>query len=229
LTNFITFAVGMKDLCSHASDEEYNAISACEYFYPPPKKYAQFFQDYMSQAFLRFLSTNRIQSDTRLLNQLRRRLLKHAIRLAWMIHKFDLQCAGIDKDSNTRCEKRIAKVSDVVDFDCDHINPETKFDTVTKVLLSHSTAVVLINELNKCQLLCRWCHKQKSDMEISGRFQNNFRCSSDGEEVSNYKISQHKKILIEKGDTNIVQTTSSKKTLGIKRKFIQTTLSSKIT
>jgi 5-methylcytosine-specific restriction endonuclease McrA len=45
----------------------------------------------------------------------------------------------------------------------DHINPETKRDTISNMWTSNKEK--LQEELNKCQLLCRSCHLKKSQDE----------------------------------------------------------------
>ncbi len=50
------------------------------------------------------------------------------------------------------------------ELDFDHIDPDTKSFPVGKRLVSASWKV-LEEELNKCQLLCRICHKEKTYQE----------------------------------------------------------------
>lgn len=47
----------------------------------------------------------------------------------------------------------------------DHVQKDKKFKAVTELLTG--TIVLLLKEINKCQLLCYQCHKEKSKVDNS--------------------------------------------------------------
>lgn len=61
----------------------------------------------------------------------------------------------------TNCDK---KVSDYIPecFDFDHIDPTTKFMDVSDMVSSKYCIKKIDNEIQKCQLLCGYCHKLKT-------------------------------------------------------------------
>lgn len=54
-----------------------------------------------------------------------------------------------------------AQCGETSDLDFDHISPKTKTIEVTDLLDTHSWDSIL-QEMEKCQLLCKNCHKQKT-------------------------------------------------------------------
>ena len=57
----------------------------------------------------------------------------------------------------------LCKTSDDLQFD--HINPEEKKFTISDAIANNMSWVKLVEELDKCQLLCVHCHKQKTISE----------------------------------------------------------------
>lgn len=51
----------------------------------------------------------------------------------------------------------------------DHIDPSTKQEHVSEAIARHWSWARLVPELDKCQLLCRPCHIQKSVDNLDGR------------------------------------------------------------
>jgi hypothetical protein len=62
----------------------------------------------------------------------------------------------------------------------DHINPETKFNTISNMWTSNIE--LFLEELNKCQLLCHTCHLEKS--QVNGDYVRNKKSWEHG--VSGY-------------------------------------------
>jgi len=86
---------------------------------------------------------------------------------------------------------KCAQCGEQIDLQVDHINPNTKeFDVGKSWGVSADRMTI---ELTKCQLLCRSCHKRKSDSEATGphgtwgRYRNGkCRCVLCKEFVSSY-------------------------------------------
>lgn len=53
------------------------------------------------------------------------------------------------------------------ELEFDHIDPNIKSFEISKAIASHMAWQKLVTELDKCQLLCKDCHKIKSNKELS--------------------------------------------------------------
>ncbi len=67
---------------------------------------------------------------------------------------------------------KCVKCGSISNLEFDHINPNTKSFVLSR-LWSIKDKVKLQIEIDKCQLLCKVCHKIKTDKENSLRFKKN--------------------------------------------------------
>lgn len=57
--------------------------------------------------------------------------------------------------------------SSIDNLEFDHIDPKTKSFNISDAISNNKAWTKLVLELDKCQLLCHDCHKEKSDEEQS--------------------------------------------------------------
>lgn len=80
---------------------------------------------------------------------------------------------------------KCVKCGSVKSLEFDHIDPSTKFSTITKAQLLDGPLENLITEVDKCQLLCSPCHKLKTRLnrEITSGGQNKILNPKHGTQV----------------------------------------------
>jgi hypothetical protein len=151
--NIISLSFSWRRLC--ANEEECQLLlGAAEYLLiTPPIEYQELIQTFLGITLINLMHSLRKDATHQ---WIRTTILKQSIKLLWMIHKFNCQCA------TPNCLNKINKAQDVNSFDCDHLNPEEKTLCISSLVISNYAPITLIQELDKCQLLCITCHRVKS-------------------------------------------------------------------
>ncbi len=78
--------------------------------------------------------------------QLRHRVKIRSLLLAFLSDKHCLDCGE----------------NDPIVLDFDHMNPDTKFKKVSKMLSGHYGWDTILKEIEKCQIRCANCHRRKT-------------------------------------------------------------------
>ncbi len=81
------------------------------------------------------------------------------------------------------CERTVYP-DETMCFDFDHLNPSTKFMNISQMISNHHSNEHIIEEIQKCWLLCCICHKLKTNIQL--------------QYPSHHKIILKKKVIISK-------------------------------
>lgn len=100
------------------------------------------------------------------------------------------------------CQLKVTEKNCFV-FDFDHIDPKEKWIEISRIIKKKLSEDEILNEINKCQLLCANCHQKKTLSEVSERVK--IRTELDLLDKVSTNISQCDGFLLTT-DTKVVQT-----------------------